>query len=138
MENKRLYTPDLIGELEFQASRSSGPGGQNVNKVNTRVELRFNISASVLLSDYQKQILLKKLAGKLTVDGVLIIASQEERSQLRNKEIAAAKLYQLLEKALKPVKKRKATRPTRASVEKRIQTKKKLAEKKSRRGKIDL
>ncbi|MGQ8337266.1 alternative ribosome rescue aminoacyl-tRNA hydrolase ArfB [Sunxiuqinia sp. A32] len=137
MESFQQHISDLSNEFVFQTSRSSGPGGQNVNKVNSRVELRFNIKDSTLLTDRQKEILLKKLETKLTSDGLLLIVSQEERSQFRNKEIAIEKLYTLLAKALKPVKKRKSTRPTRASIEKRIQSKKRLAEKKSRRGRID-
>ena len=137
METLQTNIPDLSGEFVFQTSRSSGPGGQNVNKVNSRVELRFDIPASALLTDEQKELLLKKLASKLTSDGILLIVSQEDRSQLRNKEIVAEKFYGLLKKAFMPVKKRKITRPTRASVERRIQSKKQLGEKKSRRGKID-
>lgn len=137
MEPWLIHIPDLSSEFVFQTSRSSGPGGQNVNKVNSRVELRFDIPNSALLTDGQKELLLKKLASKLTSEGVLLVVSQEDRSQLRNKELATEKFYELLRRALKPVKRRRATRPTRASVERRIQSKKQLGEKKSRRGKID-
>lgn len=108
-----------------------------MNKVNSRVELRFDIPNSTLLTDGQKEMLLKKLASKLTSEGVLLVVSQEDRSQLRNKELATEKFYELLRRALTPVKRRRATRPTRASVERRIQSKKQLGEKKSRRGRID-
>ncbi len=137
MKTMGVYIPDLSNELTFQTSRSSGPGGQNVNKVNTRVELRFDIPNSSILNDYQKAVLLEKLSSKLTLDGVLIIACQTERSQLKNKELAIIRFYELLAKALKPVKKRRPTRPTRSSVEKRLQSKKQRSERKSMRGKID-
>lgn len=137
MEPRQIHIPDLSSEFVFQTSRSSGPGGQNVNKVNSRVELRFDIPNSALLTDGQKEMLLKKLASKLTTEGVLLVVSQEDRSQLRNKELATEKFYELFRRALKPVKRRRATRPTRASVERRIESKKQLGEKKSRRGKID-
>lgn len=137
MENSQIHIPDVSSEFVFQTSRSSGPGGQNVNKVNSRVELRFDITNSVLLNEEQKQLLLEKLASKITGDGLLQVVSQKERSQLMNKEACIAKFYALIEKALTPQKKRRASRPTRSSVEKRIQEKKQLGEKKSLRGKID-
>lgn len=111
---------DLSAEFEFLTSRSSGPGGQNVNKVNSKVELRFDIPNSFILTVEQKGKLLVKLASKLTVDGILIIASQRDRSQLSNKEDAIIKFYKLVNAALKPVKRRKATRPTKSSVENRL------------------
>lgn len=137
MENLQATLPDLSSEFEFRTSRSSGPGGQNVNKVNSRVELRFDVSNSALLTDTQKTILLQKLASRLTVEGVLILSSQEDRSQLRNKDLVVARFYELLTKALKPVRKRRASQPTRASVERRIQVKRIRAERKLNRGKID-
>ena len=132
------HIPDLSGEFVFQASRSSGPGGQNVNKVNSRVELRFHIPGSLLLSEEQKAVLMQQLASKLTTDGTLIIAAQKERSQLLNKEAAVSRFYALLEKAFRPVKKRRPTKPTRASIEKRISRKKQISEKKKLRGGMDL
>ncbi|MGE4587112.1 MAG: alternative ribosome rescue aminoacyl-tRNA hydrolase ArfB [Mangrovibacterium sp.] len=137
MENLGLHIPDLDNEFVFQTSRSSGPGGQNVNKVNSRVELRFDISNSVLLKNEQKQLLLRKLASKVTSEGILTVVSQETRSQLGNKELAVKKFYNLLSGALKPVKKRKATRPTKASEEKRLQKKRETGEKKAQRGRVD-
>lgn len=131
------HIPDLSNEFIFKTSRSSGPGGQNVNKVNTRVELRFNIAESILLSDKQKRLLIEKLQSKLSQDGFIIVTSQKERSQLLNKEETIQKFYATFAKALTPVKRRRPTRPTRSSVEKRIQSKKQRGEKKSRRGKID-
>ena len=137
MEKSEIYIPDLSSEFVFQTSRSSGPGGQNVNKVNSRVELRFDIPNSLLLTDYQKELLLKKLATRITAEGVFFVVSQEERSQIRNKELSIQKFYALIRQALKPVKRRRATRPTRGSVERRIQSKKARGEKKSLRGRID-
>lgn len=112
--------PDLSSEFTFQSSRSSGPGGQNVNKVNSKVELRFNIPNSSLLTDDQKQILLSRLSTKINSEGYLIIVSQRDRSQLVNKEDSIHKAYELIDKALRPVKKRKATKPSRSSIEKRL------------------
>lgn len=129
--------PDLSAEFVFQASRSSGPGGQNVNKVNSKIELRFNIQESNILTEDQKQILLAKLSAKISLDGFLIVISQRDRSQLVNKEDAVSKLYGLIEKALQPVKRRKSTRPTRSSVEKRLAGKRIKADIKQNRQKFD-
>ena len=123
----------LLNECVFTASRSSGPGGQNVNKVNTKIELRFNIPDSLVLSEAQKNILLQKLSGQLTSQGDLIVVSQSARSQLKNREDAILKFSNLLNKSLKPAKKRKPTHPTRSSRQKRIESKKQQSEKKLRR-----
>lgn len=136
MENQIVYIPDLSSEFVFQTSRSSGPGGQNVNKVNSRVELRFDVNNSALLTEFQKAVLKTKLASRITAEGILILTSQEERSQLKNKEQVVSRFYQLLREALKPVRKRRKTRPTRSSVEKRLQSKKMRSDRKSTRGKI--
>jgi ribosome-associated protein len=137
MSEFRVNIPDLSSEFQFLTSRSSGPGGQNVNKVNSKVELRFDVQNSSLLSDDQKDILLKKLATKITSEGILSVISQRDRSQLVNKEDAIEKLYLLIEKALKPVKPRKNTRPTKGSVERRLTTKRIKAEIKQNRQKFD-
>lgn len=129
--------PDLSPEFQFFASRSSGPGGQNVNKVNSKVELRFDISNSSLLTNEQKAILITKLATKITSEGLISITSQRDRSQLANKEDAIQKLYLLLTKALTPVKPRKNTKPTKSSVEKRLTLKRIKAEIKQNRQKYD-
>lgn len=129
--------PDLSAEFIFQASRSSGPGGQNVNKVNSKIELRFNIQESNILTEDQKQKLLAKLSAKISLDGFLIVISQRDRSQLVNKEDAIRKIYSLIEKALQPVKRRKSTRPTRSSVEKRLAGKRIKADIKQNRQKLD-
>jgi len=128
-----LNDRDFSGELHFSASRSSGPGGQNVNKVNTKVELRFHVASSTLLSDEEKILLLEKLAKKINSDSELILVSQTERSQIKNKEKVIEKFYSLLIRALTPRKKRKPTKPSQASKEERLEEKRKQAEKKERR-----
>ncbi|MDP3434014.1 MAG: alternative ribosome rescue aminoacyl-tRNA hydrolase ArfB [Bacteroidota bacterium] len=137
MSEAILNIPDLSAEFIFQASRSSGPGGQNVNKVNSKIELRFNIQNSSILTDDQKELLLSKLSTKISLDGFLIVISQRDRSQLVNKDDAIRKLYELIEKALRPVKRRKSTRPTRSSVEKRLTGKRIKADIKQNRQKLD-
>ena len=137
MSDLIVNIPDLSAEFQFLTSRSSGPGGQNVNKVNSKVELRFDIQNSSLLTDDQKNILLVKLATKITSEGILSVVSQRDRSQLSNKEDAIEKLYLLIAKALKPVKPRKNTRPTKGSVERRLTTKRIKAEIKQNRQKFE-
>ena len=124
---------DLNPELNFTFSRSSGPGGQNVNKVNTKVTLRFNITESDLLTNEQKNILMEKLSNQINNEGELIVISQTSRSQLKNREEAVQKFYDLLNRAFKPKKKRKSTKPTKSSKEKRLKDKKVQSEKKIRR-----
>jgi len=121
---KRLEERNLITEAVFTASRSSGPGGQNVNKVNTRVELRFNVEASLLLTEYEKCVILKTLKLQITKENELIIDSQTERSQLKNKEKTVDKLYTILGLALTPRKKRIPSKPTNTSKLRRLETKK--------------
>jgi ribosome-associated protein len=125
-------------EFVFQTSRSSGPGGQNVNKVSSKVELRFNIEASPLLSEEEKGIILAKLANKITKDGVLVIVTQTDRSQLKNKEKVIEKFFLLTEKALTPKIKRIGTKPSKASVERRLESKRMLAKIKEGRKDIEL
>jgi len=124
---------DFLPELQFQTSRSSGPGGQNVNKVESRVELRFRLLDSQLLTDEQKQTLLQKLASKLTSESELLVVAQEDRSQLRNRETAIRKFHELLTKALHKPKPRKATKPSKGAVRQRLESKKKHGEKKANR-----
>jgi ribosome-associated protein len=126
----------LLPELRFTTSRSSGPGGQNVNKVNSKVTLNFDIQSSQILTAEEKELLTNKLKSKLTTGGVLILTSQDKRSQLDNKESVLNKLDHLLRKALEKKKTRKKTKPSKAAKEKRIEGKKKLAEKKQWRQKL--
>lgn len=125
----------IIGELVISAVRSSGPGGQNVNKVNTKVELRLNIAKSEALTDDEKLLLKLKLANRINENHELIITDQSSRSQLKNKNCAIEKLFLLIDTALKSNKKRIATKPTKASKLKRIQDKKLQSMKKQLRRK---
>ena len=127
---------EVSKEMQFHAARSGGKGGQNVNKVETMVEGYFHIADSALLSDDQKRILLQKLGTKLNSEGFLQVRSQVHRSQLENKLEVIRKMHQLLEKALIPVKKRIATKASKASKEKRLEAKKKLSGHKANRKKI--
>ncbi len=124
---------NLDSELTFRASRSSGPGGQNVNKVNTRIELRFNVANSLLLSPEQKALLTEKLKNRISADGDLIIAAQESRSQLENKKIAIEKFYLLLQKAFAPQKARKRFRLSREHKQIRLDEKQRQTQKKELR-----
>lgn len=135
MDTRKLTSAILLPELEFSASRSSGPGGQNVNKVNSRITLRFNIPGSTILTDDEKAVLLTKLASRLTDAGELMVHAQDKRSQLQNKEAALQKLDDILAKALQKKKARKATKPSKTAVQKRITGKKRQSEKKQWRQK---
>jgi ribosome-associated protein len=134
MAPSRLITVDLISsELEFTTSRSSGPGGQNVNKVNSKVTLRWNIKGSSALTPEEKELLLQKFSSRLTTDGELLLSAQDKRSQLQNKEEVIIKLESLLQKALAKKKKRKPTRPSKGAVQTRLDKKKKHSDKKKNR-----
>jgi ribosome-associated protein len=137
MTTDDLKSRNLENEFVFSATRSSGAGGQNVNKVNTKVELRFQVSESQILTEDEKALLLVKLASGISNDGFIIVVSQTERSQIKNKEVATEKFYKLISKALTKRKKRKSTAPTRQSREKRLNSKKILSEKKEMRKKIE-
>ena len=128
---------DFTPEFQFQASRSGGAGGQNVNKVSTKVELRFNVLISNLLDDSQKALVQERLKNQINSEGELIIVSQEERTQLRNKNTVIKKFRELLKKVLFIPKKRLKVKPTIAMIAKRLDSKKKLSEKKANRGKIN-
>lgn len=114
---------DLLKEIRFKTSRSGGKGGQNVNKVSSKVELNLNISASLLFNDEQKQILLQKLANRINSEGILQIITEEERSQLLNKQKSLVKLQQLIKNALNQPAVRKATKPKRSAIESRLKAK---------------
>ena len=120
-------------EIKWRFSRSSGPGGQNVNKIESRVEIIFNLEDSKVLNDYQKEILKRNLKNKL-VNNSLRLAVQEHRNQSLNRQLALLKFSSIIKNALnKPFKLRKSTQPTKASQKKRVEVKKKRGElKKSR------
>ena len=130
---KTLVIPS--NEIKWRFSRSSGPGGQNVNKIESRVEIIFNLEDSKVLNDYQKAILKKNLKNKI-VDNSLRLAVQENRNQLLNRKLALVKLSAIIKNALnKSFKLRKSTKPTKASQNKRVEFKKKRGELKKNRQK---
>jgi ribosome-associated protein len=112
-------------EIIYSSSRSGGPGGQNVNKVSTKVELRFNLLQTTIFSGEEKAILFDRLKNKITATGDLVLTSQSERTQIGNKEAVTEKFYNLISRALTPAKKRTATHPTFTSKLKRLDEKKK-------------
>lgn len=113
----------IINELTFKAIRSSGPGGQNVNKVSSKIVLTFDVLNSIALSDEEKLLLQNKLASKLTNENLLILNCDEDRSQLKNKEIITKRFLELIEKSLFVPKPRKATKIPRSVIEKRLKNK---------------
>lgn len=124
MNIEELKRRDPEKEFIFSASRSGGPGGQNVNKVSSKIELRFNILLTSLFTEEEKELIYARLKNKINKDGELIIVSQVERSQLLNKELAINKFYDLISKALTLPQKRRSTKPTKASKLKRLEGKK--------------
>lgn len=135
MHELKINPEELHPEVVFQTARSGGKGGQNVNKVETKVELRFDIPNSQVLRDEQKDFLLKKLTNKLTNEGVLILYHQTERSQLANKEKVVKKFDRMLTDAFTVPRHRRATRPTLGSVLRRVKAKKQRSETKKMRRK---
>ena len=133
---KKLVIPS--NEIKWRFSRSSGPGGQNVNKIESRVEIIFNLEDSKVLNDYQKEILKINLKNKL-VNNSLCLAVQEHRNQLLNRKLALIKLSSIIKDGLnKPFKFRKSTKPTKASQKKRVEFKKKRGEMKKSRQKVKI
>jgi ribosome-associated protein len=130
MASRRLTASMLTKELTFSASRSGGPGGQNVNKVNTKVTLKFDVLHSEILNEEEKDLITEKLASQLTKEGVLVLTAQDKRSQLENKEAVMLKLEKMLVKAFTKRKVRKVSKPSMTAIQKRITKKKQQGEKK--------
>ncbi len=124
---------DLSKEIKYRTSRSGGAGGQNVNKVATKVELLFEVEKSLALTDEQKGIINSKLKNRISTEGLLILQCSETRSQLKNKEIVFNRFIALLKETLKPKKKRKPTKPSKSSVKRRLKSKKIQSDKKQQR-----
>jgi ribosome-associated protein len=133
---KPLRNRPFESEYLINTSRSSGPGGQHVNKTETRVELRFHIDGSQLLTDEEKELIKEKQKRRINDEGYLMVHAQEHRSQLMNRQLAEKRFFQYLTQSLRRSKKRIATKPSKQSVEKRILAKKIRSEKKSQRAKI--
>jgi ribosome-associated protein len=123
MNQEELKSRNLESEFVFATSRSSGPGGQNVNKVSTKVELRFNLGLTTMFTTQEKARLFIKLKNKINKDSEIILVSQSERTQLMNKVVVTEKFYDLISKALTLQKKRKSTGPTLSSRIKRLEGK---------------
>lgn len=128
----------IISELNFKAVRSSGSGGQNVNKVSSKVVLNFDLNASQALSDEEKLLLQQNISARLTSENILILNCDEDRSQLKNKEIVTKRFLEIIKKGLYVPKVRKATKVPKAVIKKRIKDKKNLSDLKQSRRKPNL
>ncbi|MDY0987760.1 Peptidyl-tRNA hydrolase ArfB [Flavobacterium sp. ACN2] len=128
----------IISELSFKAVRSSGSGGQNVNKVSSKVVLNFDLNASQALSDEEKLLLQENLSARLTSENLLILNCDEDRSQLKNKEIVIKRFLEIIKKGLHVPKVRKATKVPKAVIKKRIKDKKNVSDLKQSRRKPNL
>ena len=128
----------LISELKFKAIRSSGSGGQHVNKVSSKIELYFNLVDSKALSDDEKELLLEYLKSRLTKEGILQLQCDESRSQHKNKELAIKRFTDIIAQGLIVKKKRKPTRTPKSVIKKRLDNKKKRSDKKVNRKKPDI
>lgn len=129
-----MFNEDLvISELTFKAIRSSGSGGQHVNKVSSKVILNFDLINSQVFSEEQQALLIKNLSNRLTVDGILILQSDDSRSQHKNKELVVKRFLELIQSSLIVPKKRKPTKISKAVKLKRLSKKKKQADKKANR-----
>lgn len=124
---------NFSSELSFKTSRSSGAGGQNVNKVETAVTVMWNVSESQLFSDYQKQMIMTKLKNRINSDGILQLTATESRTQLQNKKAATERILEIVDQAIYIPKLRKATKPSKGKIQKRLDNKKKISEKKENR-----
>jgi len=128
----------LVSELQFKAVRSSGAGGQHVNKVSSKVELSFEINKTNALTTFEKERILEKLSNKINKENILILQCDESRSQHKNKDLVIKRFLELLESALLIPKKRRTTKPKKSAIEKRLKSKKRAALKKVNRRKPDL
>jgi len=143
LENKIINSPEEMKkeekkivpdeEISEKFSRSGGRGGQNVNKLSTKAEVRWNVDASMVFTPEEKEKIKDILGKRINKEGELIVVSQEERSQMQNRERAIERLNKLVEAALIPEKERKPTKPTKASKERRLEEKKRIGEKKKQR-----
>lgn len=133
-----METSQILSELAFKAVRSSGAGGQNVNKVSSKVVLSFDVVNSKALSEEEKELVYNKLSARLTAENILILNCDDDRSQLKNKDIVTKRFLDIITKALVIPKIRKATKVPKAVIKKRLKDKKNLSEIKQSRRKPDI